>query len=179
MGKGRSSLYYPNTDKPRHVDLQYSNIIFHGEPKIATITSSTSTVDMADVGVSLSIQQPLDHGDQLEFKVHPCLAGPFVLPADYEAASPVYLIQPSTGGEIHTDVTMCIHHCASLKSEEDCRNMRFLSASPTSQEEASPTYTLTEMNGIAEKFKEGNQIGAITVNKFGLFAVAMRGKKGL
>ena len=127
---------------------------------------------MADVGVSLSIQQPLDHGEKLEFKVHPCLAGPFVLPADYKAVSPVYLIQPSTGGEIHTDVTVCIYHCASLKSEEDCKNMRFLSAS---QEEGSPTYTFTEMNGVAEKFKERNQIGEITVNEFGFFAVANKG----
>ena len=134
---------------------------------------------MADVGVSLSIQEPLDHGEKLEFKVHPCLAGPFDLPTDYEAVSPVYLIQPSTGGEIHTDVTVCIHHCASLKSGEDCRNMRFLSASPTSQEEGSSTYTFTEMNGVAEKFKEGNQIGEVTVNKFGLFAVAIRKNKGL
>ena len=134
---------------------------------------------MADVGVTLSIQQPLDHGEKLEFKVQPCIAGPFVLPTDYEAVSPVYLIQPSTAGEIHTDVTVCIHHCASLKSEEDCRNMKFLSASPTSQEEGSSTYTFTEMNGVAEKFKEGNQIGEVTVNKFGLFAVAIRENKGL
>ena len=169
------------TGKTSAADLQYSNITFYGEPKIAIITSSTSTVDMADVGVSLSIQQPLHHGENLEFKVHPCLAGPFVLPDDYEAVSPVYLIQPSTGGKIHTDITVCIHHCASLKSEEDCRNMRFLSASSTSQEEGSPIYTFTEMNGVAEKFKEGNQIGEITVNElnFGLFAVAIRGNKGL
>ena len=166
-----------NTDKPRSADLEYSNIIFHGKPKIATISSYTSTVDMADVGVSLSIQEPLDHGEKLEFKVHPCLAGPFVLPADYEAASPVYLIQPITAGEIHTDVTVCIHHCASLKSEEDCRNMRFLSA--TSQEEASPIYTFTEMKRVAEKFKEGKKIGEIAINEFGLFVVAMKGRKGL
>ena len=173
-------ILYENADKTNTAELQYSNITFHGEPKIATITSSTSTVDMADVGVSLSIQQPLDHGGKLEFKVHPCLAGPFVLPADYEVVSPVYLIEPSTHeGEIHTDVTVCIHHCASLKSEEDCRNMRFLSASPTSQEEGSPTYTFTEMNGAAEKFKVANQIGEITVNEFGLFAVAIRRNKGL
>ena len=146
---------------------------------MATITLSTSTVDMVDMGVSLSIQEQLDYGEKLEFKVHPCLAGPFVLPVDYEAVSPVYLIQPSTGGEIHTDVTVCIHHCASLKSEEDCRNMRFLSASSTSQEEGSPTYTFTEMNGVAEKFKEGNQIGEVTVNEFGLFAVAIRRNQGL
>ena len=162
-------------------DHQYSNITFHEEAKIATITSSISTVDMADVGVSLSIhQQPLDHGEKLEFKVHPCLAGPFVLPADYEAVSPVYLIQPRSGGEINTDVTVCIHHCANLKSEEDCRNMKFLSASSTSQEEGSPPYTFTEMNGVAEKFKEGSQIGEIIVHEFGLFAVAIsRGNKGL
>ena len=137
---------------------------------------------MADVGVSLSVQdqETLDLVENFEFKVHPCLAGPFVLPADYVAVSPVYLIQPSTGeDELYTDVTVCIHHCAILKSEEDCRNMRFLSASSTSQEEGSPTYTFTEMNGVTEKFKEGNQIGEIIVNEFGLFAVAIRGNKGL
>ena len=157
-------------------ELQYSNITFHKEPKIATITSSTSTVDMEDVGLSLSIQRPLDHVEKLEFMVHPCLAGPFVLPADYAAVSPVYLIQPITAGEIHTDVTVCIHHCASLKSEEDCRNIRFLSAN---QEDGSPTYTFTEMNGVVEKFKEGSQIGEMTINEFGFFAVAIRGGKGL
>ena len=173
-------IYIPLIDKPRCADIQYSNITFHGEVKIATITSSTPTVDMVDVGVSLSVQdqESLDLVDNFEFKVHPCLAGPFVLPADYRAASPVYLIQPSTSeDELYTDVTVCIHHCAILKSEEDCRNMRFLSASSTSQEEGSPTYTFTEMNG---KFKEGNQIGEIIVkDEFGLFAVAIRGNKGL
>ena len=148
-----------------------SSITFYGEPKIATITSLTSTVDMADVGVSLSIQQALDPVEKLEFSVRPCLTGPFVLPADYEAASPVYLIQPSTGGEIHIHVTVCIHHCVSLKSEEDCRNMRFLSASPTSQ-------VFTEVTG---KFKKGSQIGEIALKEIGLLQllVANRKAKGL
>ena len=131
---------------------------------------------MADVGVSLSIQQPLDHGGKLEFKVHPCLAGPFVLPADYKAVSPVYLIQPRTGEKIHTDVTVCIHHCASLKHGKDCRNMRFLSVSPTSQE----TYTFAEMNGIQEKFKKESQIGKTALKEeFGFFVVAIKERKGI
>ena len=147
-----------------------SSITFYGEPKIATITSLTSTVDMADVGVSLSIQQPLDLVEKLEFSVHPCLPEPFVLPADYEAASPVYLIQPV--GKIHTDVTVFIQHCASLRSEEDCRNMRFLSASPTSQE-------FTEISGVTGKFKKGSQIGEISLKELGFLVVANGKAKGL
>ena len=149
-----------------------SGVTFCGESKIATITSSTSTVDMADVGVSLSIQQELDHIEKLEFSVRPCLTGPFVLPADYEAASPVYLIQAV--GEIHTDVTVyvCIHHCASLRSEEDCRNMRFLSASPTSQ-------VLTEISEVTGKFKKGSQIGEISLKELGFLVVANGKAKGL
>ncbi|ORU90818.1 MAG: hypothetical protein A6F71_07660 [Cycloclasticus sp. symbiont of Poecilosclerida sp. M] len=128
---------------------------------------------MADVGVSLRALDPIE---ELEFLVHPCLAGPFLLPADYEAASPVYLIQPSsTGGEIHTDVTVCIRHFASLKSEEDCRNMKFLSATPTSQE----TYKFTEINGVTEKFKKGSQTGEIALKEFGFLVVANREAKGL
>ena len=131
---------------------------------------------MADVGVSLSIQEPLDYVEKLEFKVHPCLAGPFVLPTDYAAVSPVYLIKPRTGGKTHTDVTVCIHHCASLKSGKDCRNMRFLSASPTSQ----GIYKFTEINGAQEKFKRENQIGEVALKEFGFFVVAMvnRERKG-
>ena len=147
-----------------------SSVTFHGEPKIATITSSTSAVDMADVGVSLSIQQPLDPMEKLEFVVHPCLTGPFVLPADYEATSPVYLIQAV--GEIRTDITVCIHHCASLRSEEDCRNMRFLSASPTSQ-------VFTEISGVTGKFKKGSQIGEIALKENGFLVVANGKAKGL
>ena len=153
----------------------YSNITFHGRPKVAAFTSSVNTVHMEDVGVSLSIQQVLDPVEKLEFLVHPCLTGPFVLPTDYEAASPVYLIQPTTGGKIHTDVTMGIHHYASLKSEEDYRNMRFLSTSFTYQE----TYTFTDFNGVTENFKEEDQIVKVALKGFGFIVVANKKSKGI
>ena len=121
--------------------------------------------------MSLSIQQVLDPVEKLEFLVCPCLAGPFVLPADYEAASPVYLIQPTTGGEIHPDVTVCIHHCASLKSKRDYRNMRFLSASPTYQE----NYTFTDFNG---EFKGEDQVVKVVLKGFGFIVVAKKKSKG-
>ena len=137
-----------------------------------------STVDMADVGVSLSIQQSLDPVEKMEFSVLPCLAGSFVLPADYEAASPVYFIQPSTGREISKDVTVCIRHWDTLKTEEDCMNMRFLSANPTSQE---ANITLTVTDGVTGKFKKGSQIGEIKIapKEFGFLVIANSKAKGL
>ena len=142
---------------------------------MAAFTSSVHTVHMEDVGVSLSIQQVVDPVEKLEFLVHPCLAGPFVLPADYKSASPVYLIKPSTGGKIQTDVTVSIHHCASLKSEEDYRNMRFLSAGPSYQE----TCTFTDYNGVTEKFKEKDQILKVVLKEFGFFVVANKKPNGI
>ena len=51
-------------------------MVFDENPKIASITLSTDTVNFEDVGVSVSIpKQELDQGSQLEVLVHPCVTG--------------------------------------------------------------------------------------------------------
>lgn len=150
---------------------QYFSIKFHGEPKVAILTSSTATVDMPDVGVSLSIQQQALNLP-VELLVHPCLTGPFVLPDHHEAVSPVYLIQPHTDREIHSDVTVCMQHYASLKTKEDCMDMKILSAS--SKTSSNSSYVFRKIAEITGKFKEGGHIGEIDVKEFGFFVVAKR-----
>lgn len=62
---------------------------------MATLTPAIPTVHMPDVGVSLSIQQqPLT--ETMKVTVHPCLAGPFILPFGYIAASPCSLPHTTT-----------------------------------------------------------------------------------
>lgn len=148
---------------PSELTLQYSEITFYEDAKVATLTSSNPTVDMLDVGVSISLQsKPIT--ETVEVLIHPCLAGPLVLPRGYMAASPVYLIQQTAGHA--QDLSVSVQHCVSLKSENDCSNMTFLSATTvntpmpiiSSIEGSSHTYMFRELEASG-KFKSGSNMG--------------------
>ena len=133
---------------------------------------------MYNLGITLSIdQQGLKMKDPVKLFVHPCLSGPFVLPEDYKAVSPAYLLKADA--EFPTDIRVCIQHCVSLKSEEDCTDMKFLSASPTPLNmKKQPFYAFSEIKESAGKFNVGGQIGEINIKKSGLILVAnFRGDK--
>lgn len=144
--------------------------IFYGEPKMVSITSSTRMVDMPDVGVSLSIQQQ-PHNAAVKVLVHPCVTGPFVLPPDYKAVSPVYLIQQVTTDQmLQKGLTVSIQHCANLKNKEDCNHMTFLLAQTEGK-----YYSFNTISGTTGKFRSGDIIGKITLNECGFLVVAIKG----
>ena len=86
---------------------------------------------LEDVGISVFIpENSLNiEEESLDLSIHPCFSEPFELPDGYESASPTYLITHSKRMTFSKDVTVRMHHHACLKSEEDCEDMVFLSAS--------------------------------------------------
>ena len=158
-------LTYPESD------FHHPNVTFYEQPKMATFTSLTRTVDMPDVGVSLSITK-LRRGEEVRLLVHPCLAGQFVLPPGYAAVSPVVflLVQESTFEDLPETLAVSIQHCASLQSKEDCDNMTFFLAA-TRDAVGSELCAFTNLAG---EFNRGSNIGKVILEEFGFLVVAQR-----
>ena len=141
------------------------------------ITPSALTANL-DVGISLSIQQQaFDAADRklVKLHVHPCLTGPFVLPDNFEAVSPAYLIQ-SINREPPVAITIRLQHHVKLRSKRDCENMRFLLATPTPRiSEGHSVYTFKEVNEVGT-FRVEDQKAEITLEVLGLLILAKRFK---
>jgi hypothetical protein len=99
------------------------------------------------------------------------LSGPFELPDDYEAASPAYLIQVNS--PLQTSVTLQMEHFTSLRSEEDCEMMSFLSADATPRYgHPKPVYAFKEIKGAKGIFKPSTRIGTIVMDHFSFVIIA-------
>ena len=84
-----------------------------------------------DMGISISVTHNSIHPEgSSDISIRPCFTGPFELPENYEPASPSYLICHDMK-DFQKDVTIRMHHYASLQGEEDCEDMAFLTASST------------------------------------------------
>ena len=126
------------------------------------------------MGISISIpegsiEKPLD------LIIRPCFSGPFELPQYHQSASPAFLIHPSRRVDFQKDVTVKIHHHASLQSEEDCEDMVFLSASFTPEyRESRPVYIFKKILRTKTVFKPGDQVGEIALRHFCLVKTGKR-----
>ena len=143
----------------------FPGIKFLGSPIHQRITSQGATVRSPNAGISLSIPEQAIEED-VELCIRPCFTGRFVLPDGYKAASPTYLIELSRNVKIQRDVTLYIHHYAKLDSEDDCKDMMFLSANPIPQDKQKPVYVFKEMKHFKGFFKLNSQIGEISTRHF-------------
>ena len=160
------------------IDQNFPEIVFYKAPISKHITSSGATIDrLQDLGISISVPEgSLSPSEEpLDLHIHPCFCGPFRLPQEYESASPAYLIHHSKKTSFQKDITIRIHHHASIGSEEDCEEMAFLSASSTPEYIEShqdkgvvhPVYTFKKIHGGANtKFRPGDQVGEISLRHF-------------
>ena len=151
--------------------------MFYKSPISERITSSGVTIDrLQDMGISISVPEgSLSPSEEpLDLHIHPCFRGPFKLPKKYKSASPAYLISLSRKITSQKDVTLRIHHYASLESEEDCEEMAFLSAISTPEYIEShqdegvehPVYNFKKICGANGKFRPGDQVGEISLRHF-------------
>ena len=109
-----------------------------------------------------------------DMSIRPCFTGPFELPENYEPASPSYLIRHDMK-VFQKDVTIRMHHYASLQNEDDCEDMAFLTASSTPEyRESRPVYTFKEIQGAKGIFKPGDQVGVISLRHFCFMRAAKR-----
>ena len=152
--------------------MTYPGILFYKQPHVEHITSSEATISlMEEMGVSIHIPEGslCSLEDALDLVIRPCFSGPFLLPPNYESASPAYLIHPSRPVKFQKEVTIRMHHYADLQDEEDCKDMNFLFATPTLNKEY--VYTFKEGKGV---FKPGDRIGEIALRHFCVVKVGKR-----
>ena len=158
-------------------DRSFPGIIFWGPPIEKCITPQGATIQSPDTGISLSIpEQALSSTkEDVDLLIHPCFNGPFELPAGYESASPAYLIQPSRRVTFQKDTTLSIHHYTSLRSEEECEEMVFLSASPAPQyRHSKPVYIFKEIIQSKGTFTPNSHIGKVALKSFCIIGAARK-----
>ncbi len=153
-------------------DINYPGKIFYKQAHVERITSSETTISlMEDMGISIHIPEDslanTSSEDEVDLMIRPCFTGPFQSPQEYESASPVYLIHPSRPVEFQKDVTIRIHHSVNLKSEKECEDMVFLSASSTPKYYYfNYYYKFREIKGAKMSFKPGDRVGEIKLRHF-------------
>ena len=132
---------------------------------------AAATVCFKSMGLSLHVPEGLLGA---EWNIHPCFTGPFKLPDKYESASPAYLILHNKA-PFQKNVTVRMHHYANLRSEEDCKDMTFLSASSMPEyRDSHPVYTFKEIVGSKGIFKPGDQVGEVSLRHFCLVKTVKR-----
>ena len=137
----------------------------------------TSISRLEDMGIDITIPEN-SLKEPLDFSIHPCFSGPFELPHGYQSASPAYLIKHSKK-DFLKEVTVKIQHYACLQSEEDCKDMVFLSASSIPQyRESSPVYVFKEMQGEKGRFKPGDQVGEVSLRHFCILKIGKSEEEG-
>ena len=132
--------------------------------------------DVVDMGISIFVSHNTIRLEEesSDISIRPCFSGPFELPENYEPASPSYLIRHNMK-DFQKDVTIRMHHYASLQNEEDCEDMAFLTASSTPEyRESRPVYTFKEIQGAKGLFKPGDQVGEISLRHFCFVRAAKR-----
>ena len=159
------------------LDSGYPGVTFYSAPIIEQLTSSEVTIgDVTDMGISVFVpQNSINLGRESSFMlIHPCFTGPFELPDNCTPASPTYLICYNMK-DFQKDVTIKMHHYASLQNEGDCEDMVFFIASSTPEyKESRPVYTFKEIQGAKGIFKPGDHVGEISLRKFCFLRVGKR-----
>ena len=157
--------------------LNYPGVRFHDGPIKRQVTLKGVNIELANIGLSISIpEQPfwlwlllvlLGQGCNTKLLIHPCLCGPFELPAGYVLTSPVYLI------ETKKKATVQIQHYASLRNERDCEGMVFLFAGmkPQKKQSGHLAYNFKVMEG---NFTPDSPIGEVVLHQFCFLASASR-----
>ena len=160
--------------KPSH-----PGILFLEGARRETVTIKEKIINLQEVGISLSIPEnalpPTDPPLQLE--IQSCFSGSFDLPQDVKLASPAYIIKPSRKVAFQKEVSVKIWHHANLESEEDCKDMVFLSASTSPQYRGdTPVYVFKKIRGAKGSFRPGEEqpVGHIALKHFCILALGKR-----
>ncbi len=160
---------------PTELDSEYPGIVFFKTSTTKRIMPSTEATihQLEDMGISINVPS-CSVGEPSSVHIRSCFSGPFELPEQYESASPTYLICHGKM-DFQKDITLRIHHYASLHSEEDCEDMAFLSASSTPEYGGSrPLYTFNKILGTKGVFRPGEQVGEISLRHFCLVKIGKR-----
>ena len=159
--------------------VDYPGILFSEGIKKESITSDKKTINLEDVGISITFPEnslpPTD--PPLEVNIQPCFSGPFEMPDGIESVSPAYIIKYNRRITFLKDVILKIQHYANLQTEEDCENMVFLSARCIPEYRgSSPIYVFKEITDSKGLFRPGQE-KPFGENKLKHFSIITIGKK--
>ena len=170
------TLLHLRTEPQLNHHTTSGGICFLGDPWQETVTSAGKEISWADIGIKINIPPgAIPEGKPITVSVRPCLSGPFKLPEDYELASPVYAISPEL--EFSKDVKLFMAHFADLQSEDDCKNMTFLTTGSSSLPgDSHPYRLLVQRNG---NFQMGSREGEISLRHFSKKAIGKKRKQNM
>ena len=154
----------------------YPGILFLEGPKREIVTTQEKTIDLKEVGFSLSIpEDSLPSTDPpLQLEIQPCLSGSFDVPQGIELVSPAYILKPNRRVAFQKEVVFKMWHYANLESEEDCEDMVFLSASTSPEYRGdAPVYSFKEIKEAKGSFRPGKEqpFGEIALKHFCMLAL--------
>ena len=157
----------------------YPGILFTEGVKKESITSDEKTINLEEVGASLTFPENSLSSNEppVEVAIQPCFSGSFIMPDDIESMSPAYVIKLNRKVKFEKDVLLKIRHNANLQTENDCENMVFLSASSTPEYRgSSPVYVFKEITDTKKLFIPGQEkpYGEIQLNHFSIFTTGMK-----
>ena len=157
----------------------YPGILFSEGVKKEFITSDEKTINLEEVGISLTFPENSlpSKKPPVEVAIEPCFSGPFIMPDGIESTSPAYVIKPDQKVKFKKDIVLKIRHNANLQTEEDCENMVFLSANSTPEHRgSSPIYVFKEITGTKGLFRPGQEkpLGEIQLNHFSIITTGIK-----
>ena len=157
----------------------YPGLLFSEGVKKESITSDEKTINLEEVGASLTFPKNSLPSNEppVEVAIQPCFSGSFIMPDDIESMSPAYVIKLNRKVKFKKDVLLKIQHNANLQTEKDCENMVFLSASSTPEYRgSSPVYEFKEITDTKKLFISGQEkpYGEIQLNHFSIFTTGMK-----
>ena len=170
--------------------VAYPGILFSEGVKRESITSDEKTINLEDVGISITFpENSLPSTDlPLEISIQSCFSISFEMPDGIESVSPAYIIKCNRKATFLKDVILKIRHYANLQTEEDCEKMVFLSARCTPEYRGSrPVYMFKEMTGTKGLFRPRQEkpLGEIQLKHFSIVRIGINrllswifGKKG-
>lgn len=151
-------------------DERYPGIRFFETPKVRQVSSSGAHITSwrKEHGVEFYIPPgAIPPGNIVDISVWPCSNGPFILPDQFEFASPVVLISPPF--HFSREITLTMSHFSKLVTVDDCKEMVFLSAPSSSEIAESPAYRFKILKH--GDFKPNQKFGNINLTHFCLVGV--------
>ena len=111
---------------------------------------------------------PENHPDDVTIQINACIGGPFELPEGYELSSPIFHIEPGVKFA-EKPVELSIVHFIDISNEEQCSELKFISAPfDSSIEEVMIRFKPLD-GGV---FWPSRRIGKIALQHFCLIGIA-------
>lgn len=127
----------------KYPDVRFSDIIVEEDVPIEGAKIATENDNLLITIPSETFNK------KTKMVIHEVIAGAFLFPSGYQAASLAYLVEVDKEIKFQKKVYVQLCHSAKLKSEDDSKRLIFVSASSTPQitEAGDPVYVFEKIEG--------------------------------